>query len=287
MEQSSRHDDLFSSQAHIPAAVAQELSSNASILAQPSPYKNLPSCPTSIILSPAKNKKLHQRSEATITTTPSMSPLVMATSSSSCYNVDGGMLSQSSVTANSVSHPPVSPAPPPVNATLQPRPVIMQGSSSEGVSSGTLTSTEASRSSGIEEARNKPGHDMMAKDPSSALIEQHNVRVVPAVLSFGSLSSYSLSTGSMSQNNTRSSHAQVNSSTSIVSSQASLTGAPSLFKPSDAYNSPSVGHLGHTVSWLHPTRPQFTNATSHQTTGSVHSDVKVCISSTIQCLHLY
>ena len=285
MEQSSRHNELFSSQAHFPAVVAQELSSNASILAQPSPYKNLPSCPTSVILSPAKNKKLYQRSEATITTVPSMSPLVMATSSSSCYTVGGSTLSQSSVTANNFS---ASPAPPPMDVTLQPCPLIMQGSSSEGVSSGTLTSTEASRSSGVEEARNKPGHDMMAKDLSSALIEQHNVRVVPAVLSFGSLSSFSLSTGSsMSQHNIPSSHVQVNSSTSIVSSQASLTGAPSLFKPSDTYNSPSVSHLGNTVSWLHPNRPQFTNATSHQTSRSVHADVKVHINPTIQCLHLY
>ena len=294
MEQSNHHGESFCSQANFPAAVAQKLSSNGSILAQPSPYKNLSSCPTSVILSPAMNKKFYQRSEATVNTVPSMSPLVMATSSSSHCTVDGGTVGQSSVTTNNVS---TSTAPPPMDVTLQPRLPFTQSSSSEGVSNSTLTSSETAHPSGRQPARNRPGHDVMAKDPSSALIEQHNVRVVPAVLSFGSLSSHSLSASSMSQHNMPSSLVHVNTSTNIVSSQTSLSGTPSLFKPSDAYNSPSIGHLGNTVSWLHPNGPQFTiNTTSHQTTGSVvHSDVKVhstmftsilgyCLSCTCGCL---
>ena len=278
VENGTNHCESFS-QAHFPAAVAQQLSSNGSILAQPSPYKNHPSYPTSIILSPAKNKQLYQKSEATVTSVPSsMSPLVSVASSLSHSSVTVS----GSVSQPSLSHVPASAAPPPMDVTLQPRPHNTQCFPSKGISNSTLkhcnTTTEAqvtprSNSDNLQDTGNKPGHDTMPKDPSSALIEQHNVRVVPAVLSFGSLSSFSLSTSSASQHSIPQSGVPVNTSTSI-------TGTPSLFKPSDTYNSPSIGHLGSTVSWLHPSRSLYMdthNNTASQWTGSrtVQPDIKV------------
>ena len=270
VENGSHHSEPFS-QAHIPtAAVSQQLSSDGSILAQPSPYKSHSSYPTSVILSPAKNKQLYQRSEAAITSVPSMSPLISVASSLSHSSV----AVNASISQSSSSHVPVSAAPPPLDVTLQPRPHNTQSSPSRRISnsglkySNTLTGTKvpsSANNNNVQDTGNKPGYDATSKDPSSALIEQHNVRVVPAVLSFGSLSSFSVSTSSASQHSIPQSSVQLNTSTSVVPSQASITGTPSLFKPSETYNSPSIGHLGSSVSWLHPGRSSFTGTSSNTT----------------------
>ena len=150
------HNESFS-QAHIPAAISQQLSSNGSILAQPSPYKSQSSYPTTIILSPAKNKQLYQRSEAAITSVPSMSPLVSVASS----------LSHSSVAVNpqsSSSHVPASAAPPPPGCYATAHAHIMPQSSPSrsGLKHSDITTgTKApSRSNGdtVQDTRNKPGH---------------------------------------------------------------------------------------------------------------------------------
>lgn len=288
LEHTSHHGESFSQvhQHHHPAAAAQELSSNGSILAQPSPYKNHPSCSTSIILSPAKNKKLYQGSETMVTSVPSMSPLVTASSSLSHPTVTAdGFISQSSSVANNLLHVPTSAAPPPLDVTLQPHLPTSQSLPNGGISSSTFkhssitTESQAlphSTSNSVQGTRNNPAGHTTPKDPSSALIEQHNVRVVPAVLSFGSMSSFSLSTASsMSQYNMPQSGTQVsnNIGTTSTSSQPPVTSTPSLFKPSNSYNSPSIGNLGNTVSWLHPRKPLFTESTTSHWTS--RSDIKV------------
>ena len=292
VENGSHHSEPFS-QAHFSAAIAQP---NGSILAKPSPYRNQPSYPTSVILSPAKNKQLYQRNEAMLTSVPSMTPLVSVASSLSHSSVAvNGSVSQSSS-----SHVPASAALPPLDVTLQPRPHNTQSLSSGGISNSGLkhsnTTTAAqvpphSNSNDVQDTGNKPGHDTMPKDPSSALIEQHNVRVVPAVLSFGSLSSFSLSTTSASQHGIPQSSVPVNTITSIIPSQPSISGTPSMFKPSDTYNSPSIGHLGSSVSWLHPSRSLFTdtsNNTASQSTSSiiVQPDIKVPTKHAINTVHV-
>ena len=282
----SHHSEIFS-QAHFPA---QELLSSGSILAQPSPYKNHPTCPTFVVLSPAKNKQLYQRSPAAVASVPSMSPLVSVTGSLSHSSVTG------SVSQSSSSHVPASAAPPHSGVQLLQH---SQSLPSGGVSknaldhSNTTTTTEAqvpSHSNSIRDTGNKPGYDTIPKDPSSALIEQHNVRVVPAVLSFGSLSSFGLSTSSASQQSIPQSVVQANTSTSIMPSQPSVTGTPSLFKPSDTYNSPSIGPLSSTISWLHPNKPLSTDAINCNTpqwssSRPVQQDLKVKSYNTTHCMY--
>jgi len=270
----TQHSELFS-QTSFPAVVSQELSSNGLILAQPSPYKNFPSYPTSVILSPTKNRMLHQKCETIVNSVPSMSPLV---------TVASGCLSHLNINAvsqpSTMSHPPIPAAPPPLDIPMQPHPPNIQNLQNGGIPNSTPSHSNIikeaqlpynSNSDSKQVVGNKPAG---AEDPSAALIEQHNVRVVPAVLSFGSLSSFSLSTTSVSQHSSPQSSAQVNNNMSIISS----TNTPSLFKPSDVYNSSSIGHHGSTISWLHPNRALFadTNNSSQLTSSSsVQSDVKV------------
>lgn len=208
-----------------------------------------------------------------------MSPLVSVASSSS-VTVNG------SISQSSSSYVPASAAPPPLDVTLQPRPHNTQSSPSGRISNSGLKHSDTtkvpsrSNSDTVQDTRNKPGHDTTSKDPSNALIEQHNVRVVPAVLSFGSLSSFSLSTSSASQHSMPQSSVRLHTSKSITPSQASITGTPSLFKPSETYNSPSISHLGSSVSWLHPGRSSFTGASNNTTSQwtsstTVPPDIKV------------
>lgn len=284
LEHSSHLSELCS-QACVPAAVAQELSSNGSILAQPSPYKNYPSYPTSVILSPAKNKK------TTITSVPSMSPLASVASSSSHRTVivDSSPSQSSSVVAANMLHVPTSAAPPPLDGTLQPHPPNIQRLPN-GDSNTTMKAsvTPDPNHDNTKDPGNKLGHNMIPKDPSCALIEQHNVRMVPAVLSFGSLSSFSASTSSTLQHNIPQSSVLVNNNNiaSVTSSQPSVTttSPPSLFKPSDIYNSPSISHVSNTVSWLHPNRPLVTDATSYWISRTVQSDSKVMLLILNQCV---
>ena len=254
------HDSELFSQAHFHA---QELLSSGSILAQPSPYKNHPTYPTTVVLSPAKNKQLYQRNPTAVASVPSMSPLISVTSSLSHSSVTD------SVSQSSSSHIPASAVPPHSGVKVHQH---TQNLPSGGISKNALdhsnTTTEAQvppHSNSMQNTGNKPGFDTMPKDPSSALIEQHNVRVVPAVLSFGSLSSFSLSTSSASQQSIPQSTVQANTSTSIMPSQPSVTSTPSLFKPSDTYNSPSIGHHSSTISWLHPSKPLSTDAMNSNT----------------------
>lgn len=269
----TQHAELFS-QTPFPAVVTQEVSSNGSILAQPSPYKNFPSYPTSVILSPAKNRKLHQRNETTVNSVPSMSPLVTVTSSLSHLTA---MNLPSSVASSNISHPPMPAAPPPLDIAMQPCPSNIQNPQNGGIPNSTLSHSSITMEAQLPYSYTSNGQvvgnkSAVPKDPSTALIEQHNVRVVPAVLSFGSL--FSSSTRSTSQHSISQSNAPVNNNTSFVSS----TSIPSLFKPSDVYNSPSIGHLDSTISWLHPNRPLFTdtNSSSQWTSDkSVQSHTKV------------
>lgn len=269
------HSELYP----YPTPVAQELSTNGSILAQPSPYRNHSLYPTSVVLSPTKNRTQYQRNEAaSVNSVPSMSTV---TSSSSHHTVAAdSSVNQSSLVSHDV---PMPAAPPPLNATPQPHPSNNILSSPRGgiynnaVKYSVITKeTHLPSCDSNSDTKNRLHHEMLTKDPSAALVEQHNVRVVPAVLSFGSLSSFSLSTTSMSQHGMPQSSAQVDNSASVVSSQPLITSTPSLFKPSEIYNSPSVGHLGNTVSWLHPNKPLFADTSTSQWSGN-RSDTKVCV----------
>ena len=208
-----------------------------------------------------------------------MSPLISVSNSLSHPSViTDGSVKQSSSVANNI----LNAAPPPLDVALQPRPPNVQNSPSGGISalkhSSTVTETHSNSSKTQSGGINKSSHDKLPKDPSTAIIEQHNVRVVPAVLSFGSLSSFSLSTNSMSQHSIPPSNIPVNNSTSVISGQPSVTNTPSLFKPSDVYNSPSISQLASNVSWSRPNRPIFTDNTSLHWS-SLQSDSKV------KCLH--
>jgi len=193
--------------------------------------KESPFYPSSVILSPVKNKELSHATEVCYSNAQSHTTKVTSSTAGSTSTVTStGTLFQShgqtacsnafvmAIATNNNSSLPfnsvvpnnsttnqmsslannvlVAPAPPPLNSALQPRLFRLQSQHGGRIPSSGSTPSATNNSiikqpvfNGDEQSVNT--QDGVCKDPSSELVEQHNVRVVPAVLSFDSPSLFS------------------------------------------------------------------------------------------------
>ncbi|XP_065906190.1 spindle and centriole-associated protein 1-like isoform X3 [Dysidea avara] len=158
----------------------------------------------------------------------------------------------------------VAPAPPPLNSALQPRQISLLLQHDGKMPSSGSTSSAATNSNVVKQpvvngdAQSENMRDGVFKDPSSELVEQHNVRVVPAVLSFDSPSLFSPSSCA-EQSSLSLSNILQSSSETLVSSSSSK--AATLSQPSSSNSAPFGGRLSSNqqpslhsqgVMWSHP-----------------------------------
>ena len=272
-----------------------------------SPHKESPFYPSSVVLSPIKNKMLSHATEVCYSNAQSHTTKVTSSTAGSTSTVtttgalfqSHGQISHSNsfVTTNNNSSLPfnsvvpinsttnqmsslansvlVAPAPPPLNSALQPRLFRLQSQHGGRIPSGGSTSSATNNSvikqpvfNGDEQSVNT--QDGVCKDPSSELVEQHNVRVVPAVLSFDSPSLFSPSVCTEQSSLSLSSILQ--SSSEILVNSSSSGKAVTLSQPSSVDNHSQSAHSQ--VS----SKAVFSNMSPQWISGkSPYKDNQVCV----------
>jgi len=261
----------------------------------PSPQKESSFYPSSVVLSPIKNKELSHAtdvhySNAQSHTTKGTHSTSTVTSTGISYqnhgqtsynkafvsavatNTNSSILFNSAVPSNSTTNQTSllndnvldAPAPPPLNNALQPRLFKSQHDGGRLPSGESTSSANILKQPVLEQSVN--AQDGVCKDPSSELVEQHNVRVVPAVLSFDSPSLFSPST---EQSSLSRSNIVQSSSENLVNNSSSK--AVSLSQPL------SDNHCQTAHPQVNSSRTPFSNMSPQWVSGkSPYMDNQVC-----------
>ena len=298
-----------------------------------------PYYPSSVVLSPVKNKELsvttgmhvfstHVQPHVTATATKetlstSTLPLPLSTVTSSRMSPiqSHGVTSQNTASNDNSSLPInntfpkdkstsqmpsladnmlAAPAPPPLNSALQPRPFSLMSQDRGRIPNDSSTSSVSNRDVVKPPLFNGDGQNTqggVCKDPSDELVQQHNVRVVPAVLSFDSPSLFSPSTcaeqSSLSLSNILQSSSEmlVSSGSSsgsttkpiAFSQSCSSKNAPTCSKKLLSSNQP-VLYDNHSqgVIWSHPHQNKITGK-SPQWSSEKSSYLDIQVSTTFYC----